>query len=267
MAMARVLQKSKIPMISPSSTNPGVTRVGDYIFRVCFDDKFQGRVMADFAADYLDAATAVVMTNINSKYSTGLADCVISRFREKGKILWEADYPQNTIDFTLYLEKIKLLNPDVAFVPDHYRESAYIIKQAGKMGLKLSFIGGDGWLTQMYRYGGDYIDGNFYVAQWHDESPDEVSRAFVKRYGKKYGRANEPAIALTYDAVTLLVWAVERAASLDPEKIRNALAATKKFRGVTGYITFDENGDPIDKPAVILRFENNDSVYFKTVGP
>lgn len=265
MAMAQVLQKAKIPMVSPSSTNPKLTLMGDYIFRVCFPDTFQGRVMADFALDFLNARTAVVLTNANSKYSMGLAEYFIKNFQEKGRILWEDDYADNTIDFSPQLKKVKALAPDIAFVPDHYRESAYIVKQGRKMGLKLIFLGGDGWLNQMYRYGGKSIEGNYYVAQWDVDCPGAASRKFVKKYAAANGRADQPVMALTYDAFMVLANAIKRAGTTNAEDIRDALAETKNFPGVTGNISFDKNGDPVNKSAVILKFENNGSVYFKTM--
>ncbi len=267
LSMAPVFQKAKIPMVSPSSTNPRLTLIGNYIFRVCFSDTFQGRVMADFALNYLNARTAVVLINANSKYSMGLAAYFIKSFSKKGKLLWENDYADNTIDFTPQLKKIKMLAPEVAFVPDHYRESAYIIKQGRKLGLNLIFLGGDGWLNQMYRYGGKAIEGNYYVAQWHVDSPIIASREFVKKYSEKNGSADQPVMALTYDAFSVLANAIKRAGTTNTKDIRDALGKTKNFHGVTGNISFDKNGDPINKAAVILKFENNGSVYFKTMYP
>ncbi len=267
LAMAQVLQKAKIPMISPSSTNPRLTLIGNYIFRVCFPDTFQGKVMSDFALNYLKAKTAVVLTNANSKYSMGLANYFIENFSKKGKILWKNDYADNTIDFKSQLEKVKSLNPDIAFIPDHYRESAYIIRQGRKLGLKLIFLGGDGWLNQMYKYGGKSIEGNYYVAQWDVNCPNAASKKFVKEYTAVNGSADQPVMALTYDAFSVLANAIKKAGTTNTKKIRDALAETTNFPGVTGKISFDQNGDPINKAAVILKFKNGNSVYFKTITP
>ncbi|HKK91406.1 MAG TPA: ABC transporter substrate-binding protein, partial [Desulfobacteraceae bacterium] len=245
MAMADVLQRAGIPMISPSSSTPGLTAGKNFIFRVCFDDNFQGEIAADFALDVLQAETAVVMTNTSSQYSMGLASVFIDKFQERGKMLLETDYSQTTTDFRAHLKRVSTVNPDIVFVPDHLRQSGYIIQQAGKMGLDFTFLGGDGWLNSMYRYGGDRLHGNFYVAQWHYKSPAKKSRRFVKKYRKQWGSAEDPSLALTYDAVTLFADAVERSGCLDRKEIRKALAATKNFHGVTGDISFDENGDPM----------------------
>ncbi len=267
LAMAKVLQKAKIPMVSPSSTNPRLTLIGNYIFRVCFPDTFQGKVMSDFALNYLKAETAVVLTNANSKYSMGLAKYFINNFNKKGRVLWENDYADNTIDFTSQLEKVKSLNPDIAFVPDHYRESAYIIKQGRNLGLKLTFLGGDGWLNQMYKYGGNSIEGNFYVAQWDVDCPNAASRKFVKKYSAVNGTADQPVMALTYDAFNVLADAIKKAGNTNTKNIRDCLARTDNFPGVTGKISFDKNGDPVNKTAVILKFKNSRSIYFKTISP
>jgi len=266
-AMARVLQKYGIPMISPSSTSPDLTLMGNYIFRICFNDNFQGKVMANFALNYLNAQNAVVLTNSSSKYSIGLSDAFIRQFSRKGSVIWQSDYIEGTTNFLSFLEKIKNLNADVIFVPDHFRESGFIIKQARSMGISTIFLGGDGWLNQMYKYGGSAIEGNYYSAQWHYLSCDPVSRAFVRKYAKNHKSAAHPVVALVYDAVMLMADAVKRAGSSDHRAIRDAIAATSGFHGVTGPIKFDANGDPVNKPAVILKFENNDSVYFRLVKP
>ncbi len=266
-AMAKVLQQHGIPMISPSSTSPDLTLTGSYIFRICFNDNFQGKVMANFALNSLNAQRAVVLTNSSSKYSIGLSDAFIRQFSRKGSVVWQSDYIEGTTNFLPFLEKIRGLNTDVIFVPDHFRESGFIIKQARSMGIATIFLGGDGWLNQMYKYGGKAIEGNYYSAQWHYLSCDPVSREFVRMYAKNHKTAAHPVIALVYDSVMLMADAVKRAGSSDHRAIRDAIASTSNFHGVTGAIKFDANGDPVNKPAVILKFENNDSVYFKLVKP
>ena len=223
--------------------------------------------MADFAINDLNAQKAVVLTNTSSKYSIGLSDAFIKGFSEKGKVIWQTDYIEGTTNFSSQLEKINTLNPDVAFIPDHFRESGFIIKQAGSLGINITFLGGDGWLNQMYKYGGKAIEGNYYSAQWHHLTNDLTSKIFVETYSKTHKTAKHPVIPLVYDSVTLMANAIKRAGSTDTKAIRDAIAATDNFKGVTGKITFDKNGDPVNKPAVILKFKNNDSVYFKQVRP
>jgi branched-chain amino acid transport system substrate-binding protein len=268
MAIARVFQAEKIPMISPTSTNPDVTLVGDYIFRACFIDSFQGSVMADFARTDLSAKTAVVLTNTSESYCIGLAKFFISHFTlSGGQILWEGDYLAVATDFNHLLKKAQQLNPDVIFVPGMPRDSGFIIKQARKMGIKTRFLGGDGWDNEMYDYGGNLIEGNYFCAHWHIKSTLEKSSVFVMASQKLYGPDISFAAALSYDSVMLLADAVKRVQSLDPARIRDALASTKEFKGVTGGITFDGNRNPINKSAVILKFEKGKSVYVKTIKP
>ncbi len=268
LGMAPVLQAARIPMIAPISTSPEVTLVGNYIFRACFIDTFQGSVMADFARTDLRARTAVVFTNTGEVYCMDLAKFFISQFtRGGGKILWEGDYLADATDFTPLLKKLQHLNPDVIFLPGMPRDSGFIIKQARKMGITTKFLGGDGWGGEMYDYGGKMIEGNYFCAHWHTQSSGEKSRLFVKASQDLYGPDMFQGIALSYDAVMLLADAVKRARSIEPAKIKDALADTKAFTGITGEITFDENRNPINKSAVILKFENGATRYVKTINP
>lgn len=267
LGLAPVLQEARIPMITPVSTNPKVTQVGDYIFRACFSDPFQGTVMANFAYHDLKARRAVVLTNASEVYSEDLGKFFTDSFAQKGgKVLWEGKYLTSTTDFKPQIEKIKDYNPDVIFVPGGLRDSGYIIKQARVMGVKAHFLGGDGWSINIYQFAGKAADGGYYCAHWHMKSTNKQSQQFVKAYESKYGVLKEDALPLGYDAVMLLADAVKRANSLEPAKIRDALAATKGFKGVTGTITMNKDRDPI-KSAVILKLQDGASNYFKTIEP
>lgn len=266
LAMATVLQKAEIPMITPISTNPDVTLAGDYIFRICFTDPFQGAVMANFAINELRAKTAVILTNASSRYSPGLAKVFIQHFRDQGgNILWEGEYLDAETDFRQLLEKIKTLKPDVSFVPGHGKDSAFIIKQARKMKLSATFLGGDAWSKDMYDYAGEELHGNYSTEHWHRKVPGKISQQFVKKYEQKYEKIR-PGQALTYDAFSLIANAIGRANSSEPGSIRDAVAGTTNFQGVTGKIALDKNGDPV-KSAVILKFDKGTMIYVKTVDP
>lgn len=266
MAMAPVLQAAKIPMISPISTNPDVTRVGDYIFRICYTDPFQGVVLSRFARQDLKASTAGLLVNVDDKYSEGLADYFVASFvRNGGRILFVEHYLENRADFSAFFEKIKTNQPDVVFHPGHTKMSAFVLKQAKKSGVAATFLGGDGWNDTMYKIAGDAIEGHYYTNHWHHDSSSEKSRWFVEKY-KAANRDTIPVCALADDCVFLFADAVKRAGTFDPVKIRDAIAATAGFEGVTGTIAFDAYGDPI-KSAVILKFENGGSVFVKTVNP
>ena len=269
LAAADVLEKEKIPMISPIATHTDLTARGKYIFRVCYTDRFQGKVLADFAKEEFGASKAATLVNAGSLYSQGLADYFTAEFKaDKGEVV-QLDYQKNATDFTDQLDTIKRLSPGVVFIPGHFRESAFIIKQADAQGLDVPFIGGDGWVDKMYDYGGKSIHGNYYTTQWHKEIDRKKSRWFVRKHLAMYGDkpSNEPAMALTYDAVMVFARAVTNAGSLNRARIRESLSNISDFKGVTGDITFNSRGDPVNKSAVILKFENFRSVYHRTVQP
>jgi len=261
LAMAPVLNKAGFPMISPSSTHPDVTRVGNSIFRACFVDSFQGAAMAKFAIQHLKAKTAGVLTNVSRLYSIGLSDVFIKKFRQGGgKIIYAGDYHQDNADFTLHIDKIKVEPPDVIFVPGGWSDSVLIVKQARKMGIKAIFLGGDSWSNLIANYQGSEVDGIYYTDHWHKDFPNDQSQHFFMQYSKEHGQVESSGIPLAYDAVMLLADAVRRVKSFDRFRIIEALTATENFRGVTGSITMDENGDPI-KPAVIIKIKNGENVF------
>lgn len=269
LAMAPVLQAAQIPMISPLSTNPKVTLVGDYIFRVCFIDPFQGAVLANFALQDLNAKTAVVLTQAGNAYSMGLAQNFKKGFQKsEGKILWEESYSKGATNFKQIVEKTGSLNPDVVFLPGYPRESGFIIKQARKSGVSAIFLGGDGWGLPMYEYGGEAIHRNYYCVHWHEDSPSEKNQKLIQAYKIRYGEDTivTVGVPLSYDAMLVFADAVRRADSLVPAQIRDALSATTNFQGVTGHISFDQNGDPV-KSAVILKFDKETLTYVKTIEP
>jgi branched-chain amino acid transport system substrate-binding protein len=264
---APVLQDSGIPMILARSTNPELTEVGDYIFRVCSTDSFQGEVLAKFAADDLKAKTAVVLTCTSEKYSIGLGQIFAERFKEKGrKVLWEGGYLHNSTDFKETLDKVKDLQPDLVFLPDYDNTSGFIIKQARKMGIAAVFIGPDAWSDSLYKYGGETVEGSYYSGDWYINSQSRISREFVKLYDRDYKGEEIISFGLMHDAVFLLADAVKRANSLEPALIRDAMANTKDFHGVTGDISIDRKRNPL-KPVVIFKFEKGTSVYVKTIYP
>ena len=263
---APILQKAKIPMVVTSATNPDVTLIGDYIFRVCFIDSFQGKVAANFAINDLEAKSAVVLTNAGSRYSTDIAQFFMKYFQELGgNVLWEGDYLASEIDFNRILDKTKRLSPDVIYLPGYNKDSGFIIKQARKMGISVPFLGGDGWGPDIYKFGGDYVSGSYYSESWHVDDPREESKSVINRFESKHGKIKTT--PLPYDALMVIVDAINRANSINPQKIQQALAQTKSFAGATGKITFDENGNPINKAAVILKFKNREIEYVKTIIP
>ncbi len=267
LAMAPVLQKAKIPMITPASTNPKVTRIGNYIFRVCFTDEFQGKIMGQFARKTLNAATAAVLQNLNENYSLTLSDFFMRSFTESGgKILLKGNYTGKAVDFTDVLNKVKALKPDVVFIPGYSRDSGLAIRQAGEMGIKTVFLGGDGWSVNIFDYAKDSLNNGYAAAPWHKALPFSASRHLKELFYEKFKKpVYNGVIALTYDAVRVFCQAVSRAGTIDRAKIRDTLARIFNFHGATGDITFDGTGDPIGKQAVIMKFNNNSYEFVKSV--
>lgn len=267
LAMAPVLEEARIPMITPISTNPAVTRDRRYVFRVCYTDAYQGKVMARFAYDDLKARTAVVLCNVDRVYSVGLADVFNEYFTALGgKTLWRGEFLLDVSDFSKLLETVKSYAPDVIYLPGDYRDSSFIIGQARKMGIETQFLGGDSFGLRIYDYIGALADGAYYTTHWNRDNPSQKSRDFVKRFETKFGKIKQTTIPMTYDAVMLLADAVTRAGTKEKSKVRDALAATSNFSGVTGNIAFSGTGDP-EKPVVINKLENGGIVFVKEVAP
>lgn len=267
LAMAPVFEKAGIPMITPISTNPEVTRGRKYVFRVCYTDDYQGKVMARFAYDDLKARTAVVLCNVDRVYSVGLADVFSDSFEALGgKVLWRGEFLLDISDFSRLLETVKERAPDVIYLPGDYRDSSFIIGQARKMGIDTRFLGGDSFGLRLYDYIGNLADGAYYTTHWNRDNPSQISREFVKNYEAKFGEIKQTTIPITFDAVMLLADAVNRSGTLEKSKVRDALAATRDFPGVTGDISFVGVGDP-EKSVVINKLENGGIVFVKEVAP
>jgi branched-chain amino acid transport system substrate-binding protein len=266
---APICQQNKIPMISPSSTNPDVTKTGDYIFRVCFIDPFQGTVMANFAAKTLKEKRVAVLTDVKSDYSKGLAKFFKEQFRANGdEIISELDYNGGDKDFKAQLTAIKAANPDGVFVPGYYTECALISMQAKQLGLNVPLFGGDGWESSvLFEIGGKSVEGNYLSTHYSPEVGSEMSKHFVANYQKRWnGKMPDALAACGYDSALVLADAIKRAGTTDGPKLRDAIAATKDFQAVTGKITINENRDAT-KSAVILKIEDGKFKYLETVEP
>jgi len=266
---APICQQSKIPMISPSSTNPKVTEVGDYIFRVCFIDPFQGTVMANFATKTLNAKKVSVFTDVKSDYSKGLAKFFKERFvANGGQIVAELDFNGGDKDFKAQLTAIKATSPDAVFVPGYYTDAALICVQAKQLGLNVPFMGGDGWESEkLVEIGKDAVEGQYFSTHYHPEVGSELSKKFVENYKKRWkGKTPDALAACGYDSALVLADAIKRAGSTDGQKLRDALAATKEIQAVTGKISINENRDAT-KSAVILQVKDGKYKYLETVEP
>lgn len=268
LAMAPIAQANKIPMVSPSSTNPRVTQVGDYIFRVCFIDPFQGAVMANFASKSLKAKTAAILRDIKSDYSVGLSKFFIETFEKLGgKIVVDQSYSSGDVDFKSQLTAIKAKNPDVIFVPGYYTEAGLIARQAKEIGLKAPLLGGDGWdSSKLVEIGGPAMDGNYFSNHYASDDQSPVIQNFISAFKSKFKEIPDGIAVLGYDALMVLGNAMKNAKSLASEDVRKALAETKNYPGVSGNITINQNRDA-EKPAVVLRIEKGKYIFKERIAP
>lgn len=268
LGMAPVLQKAGVPMLTPTATNSKVTEVGNYIFRVCFIDTFQGEILAKFAYNELKARRIAILTNTDQIFSIELAKQFIHFINLlNGEITVELDYIEDMTNYENLINKLMQYNFDIVFLPGYIRDSAQIIKKARTMGLDSIFLGGDGWSHLMYKYAPESLDNTYYLTHWHTSQNDEKSISFLKKIKTLFPDEEINAgMALSYDMVYLLADAIERAQSTDRKLIRESLADTTEFIGITGEIKYDKNRNPI-KPAVILEFENRTSTFVKQIVP
>ena len=268
LAAAPKAQSSKIPMISPSSTNPTVTEVGDYIFRVCFIDPFQGEVMAKFAANSLKAKTAAIMLDFNAPYSRGLAEFFTASFTKLGgKIVNEQSYTQGDRDYKGQLTAIRSFNPDVIYIPGYYGEVGVIAKQSQQLGIKVPLLGGDGWdAVQLWELGGDSLNNSYISNHYSVDDPKPEIQKFVADYNGRYSKRPDALAALGYDAMRVLADAIKRSGTTDGPKLRDAIAQTQNFPGVTGIITIDAHRNAV-KSAVVLKLQNQKYLYQETIYP
>jgi branched-chain amino acid transport system substrate-binding protein len=263
-AAAPIAQNAKIPMLTPSSTNPEVTKKGNFIFRSCFIDPYQGAAIAQFAAKTLGAKTAAIMVDRKNDYSTGLEKVISETFTKfGGKIVATQSYQEGDQDFNAQLTSLKGSNPEVLFVPGYYNDVGLIAKQARDKGITVPLIGGDGWDSeQLYKIGGTALNGSYFTNHYSPYDTDPKVVKFVNDYKAKYGSIPDALAATAYDAARIMFDAVKRSKSLTGPDIRDALAATKDYPGVTGTVTFNENRDAV-KPIVMIEIKDGGTYAVK----
>jgi branched-chain amino acid transport system substrate-binding protein len=267
---APIAQSNHIPMISPSSTNPEVTKKGEYIFRVCFIDPFQGTLLAGFAKNTLKVKKVAIFSDVAAAYSVGLAQF----FREAwvaggGEVVAEVKYTGGDKDFKAQLTALKSAKPEAIMVPGYYSDVGLIVAQARALGITVPMFGGDGWeapeLIQIA--GADALKNTYYSTHFSPSSTDPLAQKFVAAYKAKYnGKVPDAMAALGYDSVMVLVDAIKRAGTTDGPALRDAIAATKGFAGATGNTTLDANRDAT-KPAVIITVKDGQFQYLETIAP
>ncbi len=269
LAAAPICQANKTPMITPSSTNERVTQVGDYIFRMCFIDPYQGEAMANYLSKQAGMKRAAVLIDVKSDYSTGLAANFERTFvANGGQIVGRQSYAQGDSDFRSQLTAIKATNPEVIFVPGYYNDIGQIAIQARDLGISQPLAGGDGWESpKLIEIGGKALEGCFYSNHYHVDDPAPAVREFVQKYQERFGAKPDSLAALGYDSTKVLADAIKRAGTTDGPKLRDAIAATKGFVGVTGTINLGPDRDPIGKKLVVLEIRNGETVLKAVVDP
>ena len=273
LATVQIAHDSKIPLITATATNPSVTmeqdQVRPYVFRTCFIDPFQGEVMANFAAKSLQAKNAVMYIDSSSDYSKGLAKIFAEKFIANGGIIiGEESFLQKDQDFKSTLTKIKAINPDVVFIPAYYEEVGKIIRQAREIGIKSQLIGTDGWDDpKLIEIAGlSAVEGTFYSNHYSPQDQDPKVVEFVKAYKAEYNQEPSALAVLGYDCALVVIDAIKRAGSDDPEKIRQALEETKKLQITTGLLSIDNNHNPI-KSAVVVEIKNGQQIFKEKINP
>jgi branched-chain amino acid transport system substrate-binding protein len=268
LAAAPIAQSNGVPMISPSSTNPTVTEKGDSIFRVCFTDPYQGKALASFVRGNLKLDTAAILVDKKNDYSVGLARVFREEFEAAGgKIVAEQSYSGGDTEFRPQLTAIKGKSPQALFIPGFYTEVGQIAIQARDLGLNAPLVGGDGWDSPVViQIGGKAIEGSYFSDHYFVGDTRPVVKKFVAEFVKRYGGKPEATAALGYDALHIWANAARRANSIDKKAVRDQIAATKAYDGVSGMITMGPDRNPI-KPVAMIKIENGQMNFAGWVKP
>lgn len=284
-----ICQAAGVPMISPSSTNPKVTQVGNFIFRMCFLDDFQGRSVAQFATQNLGLKRIAILKDVKSDYSIGLTEYFSTALKEMGgKVVAEQAYSAGDQDFSAQLTALKAKNPEAIYIPGYYTEAGLIARKARELGINVPLLGSDGWESEkLLEIGGESLNGSYYTNHWALDMAAPQLQAFLKTYREKNGGSDPDAIAgLAYDAAQVLFGCMEKLATDDPtlfkglasskagtperkaatDKLRELISQTKDYPGVTGTITLDENRNA-SKPLVVLEIKGGKKVFNTSINP
>jgi len=272
---SEIAESSKVVLISPWSTNPKTTLDANtgapkkYVFRACFIDPFQGRVVAKFAMDTLKAQKAAVLYDVASEYNKGIAEYFKQTLEESGgQVVAFETYTTGDKDFSAQLTKIKDTAPDVIFLPNYYSEVPLQIQQAHRLGITVPFLGSDSWGSgELLSLCGADCEGYYFSTHYAADAATPIATKFITDYKTKYGNTPDDVAALTYDAFGLLWTALQSAGKIDRQAVRDALAQLPKYEGVTGNMQFKEgSGDPI-KSAVILQIKDGAFHWFANANP
>lgn len=267
LAAAPIAQSAKIPMMTPTATNEKVTQIGDYIFRSCFIDPFQGKVMAKYVAENMAVKQAGVIFDVGNDYSKGLMETFKASYEAAGgQVVAAEGYPSGTTDFKAQLTKIVQAKPAVLYIPAYYSDVGLITKQARELGYKGTFVGVDGWdSADLVKIGGDSVEGGLFTNHYSKDDTSEQVQSLVKKYTEKYGAAPDALAVLAYDGANIMFNAIKAAGNTKPEAIRDALMKTD-LAAVGGQIKYDESRNPI-KSAVIIEMKGGQQTFKAAIAP
>jgi branched-chain amino acid transport system substrate-binding protein len=270
--VGEIANKSKIPLITGTATNPKVTisdgRRKPYVFRACYIDDFQGTVAANYALKQLKMKSAAVLYDVGNDYSKGLAEFFKATFSKGGGVVAAYEsYQKDDVDFSALITKVAAKKPEVIYIPDYYNKVALVAKQLREKGVKSVLLGGDGWDSpDLIKIAGNAMVGGYFTNHYSPDRKDPVADNFIKAYKARHGAVPDAFGALSYDATMMLLKALDTAKKPTSEEIAKALGALKNYRGVTGTISFDTNGDAV-KSVVMLRVAKDGFTYVTTVNP
>ena len=268
LAAAPVAQAHSVPMVSPSSTNPAVTEKGEYIFRVCFTDPYQGKALATFVRNNLKLTKAAMLVDRKNDYSVGLADVFRKEFTAMGgQVIGEQSYTGGDSEFRPQLTTIRRASPEVLFVPGFYTDAGQIAIQARDLGISVPLLGGDGWDSPtVIEIGGKAVENSYFSDHYFVGDDRPVVKSFVNAYRQRHGKNPEATAALGYDALKIIAAAMQRAGSTDRAKIRDGIAATQNYDGVSGMISMGADRNPI-KPVAMIKIEGGKMNFAGWVKP
>lgn len=268
LAGAPIAQKAGIPLITPASTNPKVTQIGDYIFRVCYVDSFQGVVCARFVTQNLGLKRLAILKDIKNDYSVGLADYFKQNIPGLGaEIVSEQSYSEGDTDFRAQITAMKSTNPEGIFIPGYYTEVGLIAKQVREQNINAVLIGGDGWDSpRTPEIGGDAVEGAFFCNHYSADDTSQAVQGFVNRYKERHGYVPDAMAPLSYDAANLMFASIQKAGSVEGAAIRDAIAATRDFPGICGDVTIDAERNA-RKSAVMIQIKGGKFTVYDVIRP
>lgn len=273
-ALAPLAASDKMPLISPSGTNPAITvdpatgKTREYMFRACFTDPYQGKVMADFARDRLKVQKAVVLVDNSSDYSKGLAEFFEKRFQDKGgSVALQEAYMAKDVDFKPILTKVAAQKPDMIFIPGYYQEVGLILRQAREMGITIPILGGDGWDSDklIEIAGAENLKDTYFCNHYSPEDQNPKLQDFIKKYEARYGYKPDGFAVTAYDAAGLALEAI-KAGSAKPEDVAKALTHIRNFEGISGKITIDEQHNTVSS-GIIMNFKDGHRSFVERIDP